>query len=57
MQELADSIYAALTMERDERARRAAGLKEIVTSRDPGNWIDDQVADIRRKARGGAPQA
>ena len=57
VQELADSIYAALTMEGDERARRAKGLKDIVTSRDPGNWIDDQVADIRRKARGGAPQA
>ena len=33
---------------------RAAGhgLKEIVTSRDPGDWIDEQVADIRKKARG-----
>jgi trehalose 6-phosphate synthase len=53
VQELADSIYAALTMSADERARRAAGLKEIVTSRDPGDWIDEQIADIRKKARGG----
>ena len=52
VQELADAIYAALTMDADERARRAAGLKEIVTSRDPGDWIDDQIADIRKKARG-----
>jgi trehalose 6-phosphate synthase len=52
VQELADSIYAALTMGPDERARRAEGLKEIVTSRDPGDWIDDQIADIRKKARG-----
>jgi trehalose 6-phosphate synthase len=52
VQELADSIYAALTMAPDERARRAAGLKEIVMSRDPGDWIDDQIADIRKKARG-----
>ena len=44
VQELADSIYAALTMAPEERARRAAGLKEIVTSRDPGDWIDEQVA-------------
>jgi hypothetical protein len=29
-------------------------LKEIVTSRDPGDWIDEQIADIRKKARGGA---
>jgi trehalose 6-phosphate synthase len=55
VQELADSIYAALTMEQDERARRAEGLKAIVTSRDPGDWIDDQIADIRKKARGGDP--
>ena len=56
VQELADSIYAALTMPADERARRAAGLKEIVTSRDPGDWIDEQIADIRKKARGGAAE-
>ena len=52
VQELADAIYTALTMSGDERARRAKGLKEIVTSRDPGDWIDDQIADIRTKARG-----
>jgi trehalose 6-phosphate synthase len=57
VQELADSIYDALTMDADERARRAARLKQIVTSRDPGDWIDEQVADIRRKARGGAAEA
>jgi trehalose 6-phosphate synthase len=52
VQELADSLHAALTMPESERARRAQGLKEILTSRDPGDWIDEQVADIRRKARG-----
>jgi trehalose 6-phosphate synthase len=52
VQELADAIYTALTMSGDERARRANGLKQIVTSRDPGDWIDDQIADIRAKARG-----
>jgi trehalose 6-phosphate synthase len=57
VQELADSIYEALTMDADERAERAARLKEIVTSRDPGDWIDEQVSDIRRKARGGAAEA
>lgn len=55
VQELADAIYAALTMSSEERERRANGLKEIVTSRDPGDWIDEQVADIRKKARGMAP--
>ena len=52
VQELADSIHAALTMAPEERARRAEGLKEIVTSRDPGDWIDEQLADIRAKASG-----
>jgi trehalose 6-phosphate synthase len=52
VQELADAIYEALTMSGEERGRRAAGLKEIVTSRDPGDWIDEQIADIRKKADG-----
>jgi trehalose 6-phosphate synthase len=51
VQELADAIYAALTMSPEGRARRAQGLKEIVRSRDPGDWIDEQIADIRAKAR------
>jgi trehalose 6-phosphate synthase len=50
IQALADSIHAALTMEPAERARRLRGLKEIVTARDPGDWIDDQLDDIRKKA-------
>jgi trehalose 6-phosphate synthase len=53
VQELADAIYTALTMPAEERTRRAKGLMEIVTSRDPGDWIDEQITDIRRKARGG----
>jgi trehalose 6-phosphate synthase len=52
IQELADSIHAALTMPIEERQRRHAGLKSIVTARNPGDWIDDQLADIRAKARG-----
>jgi trehalose 6-phosphate synthase len=57
VQELADAIHKALTMSPAERERRARGLKEIVTSRDPGDWIDEQLADIRAKARGAAAQA
>jgi trehalose 6-phosphate synthase len=34
-----------------ERRRRAEGLARIVTSRDPGDWIDEQMADIRAKGR------
>ncbi len=53
IQETADSVHAALTMPRDERERRAKGLKETVTARDPGDWIDEQLADIRKKGPGG----
>jgi trehalose 6-phosphate synthase len=51
IQELADSIHAALTMPKDERERRLAGLRSVVTARNPGDWIDDQLADIRRKGQ------
>jgi len=49
IKETADAIHAALTMSAEERARRARGLKEVVTARDPGDWIDDQIDDIREK--------
>jgi trehalose 6-phosphate synthase len=51
LQELADSLHAALTMPVAERRRRHEGLISIVTARDPGDWIDDQLADIRAKGR------
>jgi len=49
IQETADSIHAALTMSEDERHARCAGLVSRVTERDPGDWIDEQLADIRAK--------
>jgi trehalose 6-phosphate synthase len=55
IQETADSIHAALTMAPGERRRRAAGLKATVTQRDPGDWIDEQLDDIRQKAALHAP--
>ncbi len=57
VQEQADAIHRALTMGADERAWRAQGLKRIVTSRDPGDWVDDQLADIDAKRKGRAPVA
>ena len=50
IKETADSIYQALTMSDEERQRRALGLKAAVTARDPGDWIDEQLADIKAKA-------
>jgi trehalose 6-phosphate synthase len=52
IQELADSIHAALTMPYEERVARHNGLRKIVTARNPGDWVDEQLADIRRKAGG-----
>jgi trehalose 6-phosphate synthase len=54
IKETADAIHAALTMSAEERARRARGLKAVVTARDPGHWIDEQLEDIRSKRAGAA---
>lgn len=55
--ELAETIHRALTMDIADRERRLQGLKEIVTRRDPGDWIDDQLRDIRMKASGATADA
>jgi trehalose 6-phosphate synthase len=49
IQELSDCIHDALTMSVAERRRRHEGLVSIVTSRDPGHWLDEQFADIQAK--------
>jgi trehalose 6-phosphate synthase len=49
IQELADSIHAALTMSPEERAWRLRGLQGNITARNPGDWIDEQLRDIERK--------
>ena len=51
IQEQADAIYRALTMDPEERRLRAQHLKEIIFSRNPGDWVDDQLADIASCAR------
>jgi trehalose 6-phosphate synthase len=49
IQEQADTMYRALTMEAEERRLRAARLKQIISERDPGDWVDEQLADILAK--------
>ncbi len=51
IQEQSDAIYRALTMDPGQKAEWAQGLREIIFSRNPGDWVDDQLADIE-KARG-----
>jgi trehalose 6-phosphate synthase len=49
VQDQADAIFTALTASPEERARRMQRIREIVTSRSPVDWIDDQLADIEAK--------
>jgi trehalose 6-phosphate synthase len=51
VQEQADAIHRALTMSGDERTWRSEGLKQLVTARDPGDWVDDQMRDVEAKHR------
>jgi trehalose 6-phosphate synthase len=52
IQEQADAIHRALTMSAEERALRAARLREIARTRDPGVWISEQLADVEAKRAG-----
>ena len=48
IQEQADAIYRALTMPAEQKRAWSEGLKEIIFSRNPGDWVDDQLEDIAR---------
>jgi trehalose 6-phosphate synthase len=54
IQEQAEAIHRALTMPAEERRRMSRGLKEIIYSRNPGDWVDEQLRDIEelRESRG-----
>jgi trehalose 6-phosphate synthase len=52
IQEQADTIYRALTMDAEERRLRAGRLREIVRDRDPEVWITEQLADVEAKRAG-----
>ncbi len=49
IQEQADAIHRALTMDPEERRLRAERLREIVRKRNPRVWIEEQLADIELK--------
>jgi trehalose 6-phosphate synthase len=48
IQQQADAIYRALTMEPEQKREWAEGLRQIIFSRNPGDWIDDQLRDIEQ---------
>ena len=57
VQEQADAIFRAMNMSPEERRDRADGLKRIIHSRTPADWIEEQLADIdllrRERGQGG----
>jgi trehalose 6-phosphate synthase len=55
IQEQADTIHRALTMDAEERRLRAERLRELIFARDPGDWVDEQLTDIRLKRGERAP--
>ena len=48
IQEQADAIYRALTMDPEQKAEWSRACASIIFSRNPGDWVDDQLADIEK---------
>ena len=46
IQEQADAIHRALTLPAEQKRAWSEGLREIIFSRTPGDWVDDQIEDI-----------
>ena len=53
VQQQADALYAALTMDPDERRDRRTACAAVVRENDVGKWLREQLADVAR-LRGGA---
>jgi trehalose 6-phosphate synthase len=51
IQQQADAIHRALTLDAATKQQWSRGLKEIIFSRNPGDWVDDQLADIEELRR------
>jgi trehalose 6-phosphate synthase len=51
IQQQADAIHRALTMDPELKRQWAEGLRQIIFSRSPGDWVDDQMQDIEAVRR------
>jgi trehalose 6-phosphate synthase len=51
IQQQADALYTALTMDAEERRERHAACDEIVRSNDIGKWLTEQLTDVRALRR------
>jgi trehalose 6-phosphate synthase len=45
--ETADALYLALTMDAHQREIRASGLREIIRKNDISQWMENQLRDLR----------
>ena len=48
IQQQADALFAALTMDRDERRERLESCAAIVRENDIARWLNEQLRDVRR---------
>ena len=53
IQQQADAIFAALTMDADERRDRLAAAAEVVRENDVAKWLRDQLRDVRELRQSG----
>ncbi|MDP9441045.1 MAG: trehalose-6-phosphate synthase, partial [Actinomycetota bacterium] len=52
IQQQADALYEALTMDPDERRARREACDEIIRNNDIGKWLAEQLGDVRRLQAG-----
>jgi len=52
IEQQADALYKALTMDGDEREERAGMLRAVIEGNSIGKWVDAQFADIAAKLAG-----
>ena len=48
IQQQADALYAALTMDADERRKRLEACADVVRENDVAKWLREQLRDVRR---------
>ncbi|MDQ4070843.1 MAG: trehalose-6-phosphate synthase, partial [Actinomycetota bacterium] len=51
IQQQADTLYRALTMDPDERRDRHAACEATVRGNDIDRWLTEQLADVRKLRR------
>jgi len=54
IQQQADALFTALTMDREERRERLRACAAIVRENDIAKWLDEQLRDVRRFSERGA---